>query len=75
MKKPRVSPKSPEPDTLFGTAAFTAQDLADRQEFIAATRNTPENRAAVAALNQRASKVATVVSTSFVQPTPARVGA
>jgi hypothetical protein len=46
-----------EPDTVFGTGEFTAEDRAAMQQFMAESRKKPENQAAVAAMKQQAAQV------------------
>lgn len=60
MKTPSLFAESQEVDTVFGTRELTDEDVAAMQEFIAKTKNSPENRAAVAAMQQRGKKVVVV---------------
>lgn len=70
MKKPRISAEAQSLDTVFGTGVFTAEDDAAIQDFIAQTRNSPENRAAIEAMRQRGQNVVVVESVLVVGDEP-----
>lgn len=58
MKKSSFTPESQELDTVFGTRELTAEDAAAMQEFIAKTKNSPENQAAIAAMRRNSQAAA-----------------